>query len=240
MRTERNLERRDEAILHFLRHPRGHYVADRAAQLSGVPRSTLYDWRRNDVYVPDFQGTTPVSWSYRDLVYLRLLAWLRQIGMPRSAASEQVSEVKRLIATGRRIQKVRASQLTLVLDDDPNTQLGDQNLLPFDDLTALLNTFDLLDPISELRNDGRRRAWGPDLINPSPHTYISPWVLAGDPCIESTRIPTRAIYALREERSLATAQVVALYPGLSEAASDDAHRLERRLRGLDLPDPAAA
>src|SRR5829696_8281996 len=66
-----------DVVLHALRHPRGRYAADRAAQLSGIPRSTLYDWQRADVYVPDFAGGSPMAWSYRDLVFVRVLAWLR-------------------------------------------------------------------------------------------------------------------------------------------------------------------
>jgi hypothetical protein len=67
---------RDRAtlVLHSLRHARGQYKADRAAQLSGIPRSTLYDWQRSDVLVPDFAGASPMAWSYRDLVFVRVLA----------------------------------------------------------------------------------------------------------------------------------------------------------------------
>lgn len=37
-----------KALLYVLRHPRGVYPIERAAQLSGVPRSTLYDWRQDN------------------------------------------------------------------------------------------------------------------------------------------------------------------------------------------------
>jgi hypothetical protein len=40
-------------ISYALRHPRGRYTAERASQLSGIPRSTVYDWRREDVFEPD-------------------------------------------------------------------------------------------------------------------------------------------------------------------------------------------
>jgi uncharacterized protein (DUF433 family) len=72
------------------------------------------------------------------------------------------------------------------------------------------------------------------------HTSISPWVLAGDPCVRGTRIPTAAIRALREDRGLTFANIVELYPGLSTEAAEDADLLERRLRGLELPERAAA
>jgi hypothetical protein len=52
----------ERAVKYALLHPRGRYLADRASQLSGVPRSTLYDWRRESVYAPDFDHASPVAW----------------------------------------------------------------------------------------------------------------------------------------------------------------------------------
>ncbi|HEY8200560.1 MAG TPA: DUF433 domain-containing protein, partial [Actinomycetota bacterium] len=101
------------------------------------------------------------------------------------------------------------------------------------------STFDLLEPIDELSRRGHR-VWAPDLVTPSEHTFISPWILAGDPCIQGTRIPTSAVHALRGERGLSNADVVELYPGLTLEGAEDAYLLERRLRALDLPEPAAA
>ncbi|MGH9157523.1 MAG: hypothetical protein ACRD1K_17195 [Acidimicrobiales bacterium] len=36
-------------------------------------------------------------------------------------------------------------------------------------------------------------------------------MLAGDPCVDRTRIPTAAIHALREQRGLSNDGIVALY-----------------------------
>ena len=47
----------------------------------------LYEWRKEGIYVPDFDAADPTAWSYRDLVYVRLLGWLRNVGMPRPAAT---------------------------------------------------------------------------------------------------------------------------------------------------------
>lgn len=76
MSAERSSNERT-MIAYALRHPRGRYNADRTSQLSGVPKSTVYDWRRDGILVPDFTAANPSMWSYRDLVLLRLLAWLR-------------------------------------------------------------------------------------------------------------------------------------------------------------------
>jgi uncharacterized protein (DUF433 family) len=229
-----------KTVTYALRHPRGRYDNARTSQLSGIPSSTLYEWRRTAIYVPDFGDETPAAWSYRDLVYLRLLAWLRQGGMERHTAADHVGTVKAQVAAGREIQYLYADRRTLVVGEDRTSSVTGESLLPFDDLQGLLSTFDLVAPVSELGGKRLSRLWAPSLIRPSSFTFISPWVMAGDPCVERTRIPTASIHAVREQRGLASAEIVELYPGLTSEAADDAYLLERRLRGLELPDNAAA
>lgn len=231
-----------KTVMYALRHPRGRYVAERASQLSGVPKSTIYDWRREHVYLPDFHAASPVMWSYRDLVLLRLLAWLRQGGMPRPTAAEKVDSVKGQLSLGAEVRFISATHDAVVLDDGQGGSFHDDrdNLLPFDKFLELLSTFDLHEPIEELRSARGRPVWAPDLVTPSLHSFISPWVLAGDPCVERTRIPTATLHALSTERALPVDAIVELYPGLTAAAAEDAIGLERRLRGIDIPDRTAA
>lgn len=231
-----------KTVMYALRHPRGRYVAERASQLSGVPKSTIYDWRREGVYLPDFDAASPVMWSYRDLVLLRLLAWLRQRDMPRPTASEKVVSVKDRLSSGADFKYILATHGDVVLENDKGGRSPDDraNLLPFDNFLGLLATFDLHEPTKELRSERGGPLWAPNLVTPSPHSFISPWVLAGDPCVERTRIPTATLHALSTERALPVDAIVKLYPGLSSEAAQDAIDLERRLHGTDLPDRAAA
>lgn len=223
-------------VAYALRHPRGRYAIDRASQLSGVPKSTIYDWRRNAILVPDYVSANPVLWSYRDLVLLRLLAWLRQGGMPRPVAATKTQLVREQLTAGLDIRRVHATRSDVVLQGPDDEAVVDdrENLLPFTDFYELLSTFDLHEPIDELRSSSRPTVWAPHLVTPSEHSMISPFVLAGDPCIAHSRIPTAAIYALRSERALPVDAVVELYPGLSAASVEDATELEGRLRGARL------
>ncbi|HXH59107.1 hypothetical protein [Iamia sp.] len=77
-------------VLRALRYPRGRYSAERAHQLSAVPARTLHDWATAGVLVPDWFAAKPRGWSYRDVVYARLLAWLRSKHMDRTSASERL------------------------------------------------------------------------------------------------------------------------------------------------------
>jgi MerR HTH family regulatory protein len=58
--------------------PRGAYPADRAAALSGVPKSTLHYWARQEILVPSLSAEKVKLWSYADLMALRTIYWLRQ------------------------------------------------------------------------------------------------------------------------------------------------------------------
>ena len=213
-------------LLHSLRHARGRYPAERAAQLSGIPKSTLYDWQRHSVYVPDFAGGDPMAWSYRDLVFLRVLAWLRNdVKTPRPLAAERVRALKAHIGAGNDVHMLQADRATLAADGDSTSPLEGSSRL----FTDMLQSFNLTAAVEDF---GRHaRLWGPDLVNPSDHTHISPWVLGGDPCIKQSRIPTASIYSLCSERGLEIAEVIELYPGLKIDAAKDAFDLESRLRG---------
>src|SRR6266536_6691359 len=57
---------------------KGAYPAERAAALSGVPRSTVHYWAKNGILVPSVSPTKVKLWSYADLMGLRTIHWLRQ------------------------------------------------------------------------------------------------------------------------------------------------------------------
>ena len=225
MSTLTESERAD--IAYAFRHPRGKYTAERAAQLSGLPKSTVYDWARAEILVPDFPEPRSKFWSYRDLVFLRMLAWLRSEGIPRPEAAAAVAAVRvELAQPSTDIDTIRTDGRIVLIGADQYDRLTGQGVLPEVDL--LLSVFQILEPNEEL---GVRQLWGPDLVHPSEHTYISHWVMGGEPCIEGSRIPTSSLAALNEQRGLGIADIVELYPQLSTEAVADGLDLERRLSG---------
>jgi len=58
--------------------PTGAYTAERAAALSGVPRSTIHYWARKGVLAPAVSSERVKLWSYADLMAMRIIYWLRQ------------------------------------------------------------------------------------------------------------------------------------------------------------------
>jgi uncharacterized protein (DUF433 family) len=214
-----------DLVLQALRSPRGRYAADRAAQLSAVPSRTLHDWATSGILVPDWMNASPRGWSYRDILYARLLAWLRSKGMERARASGRVLAVRELMARAVIQPHLRSDGTVMLLEDESVDRFSGQQV--FDGLSELLDVFEMTEPIEGV---SRAELWGPSLVRPSRLTYISPWVLGGEPCVADSRVPTSAIYALRIERSLDTGRIHALYPELPEEAIEDAIELEGRLR----------
>jgi uncharacterized protein (DUF433 family) len=244
--AERSLIRR------ALRTPRGRYTAERASQLAGVPVRTLHDWATTGTLRPDGHGVRPRTWSYRDVVYARMLAWLRGKGMPRPQAAAQVARVRRLMAgpdrrdgsdggragegddgwsgdadggNGDLRAAVRSDGHVLLAGDEAVDPLSGQQV--FGELTSFLDAFDPTAPVAELAGGP---VWGPNLVRPSAHTALSPWVAGGEPCVAGTRVPTAVLYALHVERRLDVGAIAALYPGVGPDQVRDAVALERRLR----------
>ena len=185
---------------------------------------------------PDWNGLGPRGWSYRDLLYIRLLAWLRKQGMGLPGASATVRLIRQVL-TGHDIDpSIRSDGQHAFLGDESFDRFSGQQA--FEGLTRFLTTFDIAQPVHEV---SRSPMWGPGLVYPSTHTHISPWVLAGEPCVSRTRIPTTAIFALQEDRLLPSVGIRALYPQLTLEAIRDAINLEKTLRSkTPHPDAPAA
>lgn len=215
------------AIVRALRRPVGRYSYTRASQLSGVPTRTLHHWANIELFVPDFNSASPKGWSYRDLVLVRLFAWLRSLGMAPPSAGERVQAVRIGLASRKLDPTVplRAHKKGLLVEGEHFDRLNGEGVLPF--MVELLQAFDLTEPVDEIG-----RMWGPSLVRPSEYTAISPSVVAGEPFLLETRIPTATLFALHEEQGLGSGDIVDLYPGISTMQVDDALELEGRIRQL--------
>lgn len=209
-----------------LSHPVGRYDAHRASQLSGVPERTVWHWAQIGVVVPDYAGKAQMRWSYRDLVLLRLAAWLRSKNMAPQWVAERVTAVRRWLEDPESdFTHLRSQGQSMVVGDESIDRVSGELLIP--QVVKFLSVFDLF---ATLHAAGRRRVWGPDLLRPTTRVRIFPWVMAGEPCIERTRVPTSTLYAIHDERGLSPTRIAELYPRLSADDVVEAIDLESRLR----------
>ena len=213
----------------------GTYEARRAAALSGVPVSTVYDWARKEFIVPSVSRTREMLWSYADLMSLRIAYWLRhpkdagEDVLPASPMSEVRRAVDRVHRMGIDLWAVEQGRHKTPLRVDSEGHIwivGESEITSPHGQRSIEGTLDLLGPF---RYEGGVR--GPDLVIPRPHLRIVPGKLSGEPHLEHSRISTLTLAAL-SDRGLSVSAIADMYPGQSEEAISEAIELESDLGAI--------
>ena len=208
----------------------GAYTADRAAALSGVPRSTIHWWARNEILVPDVSSTKVKLWSYADLMSLRVIYWLRQ-----RKTTERGGDIPRtsMPAVRRALKALRALDLPLWQAEGPTLFVDGAGRIyvkkPQEDpqtLDGQLADGELLDLVAPFTTaEGTR---GPDLVKPRPELRIVPGKISGSPHVVHTRLETRALAALTVD-GFQVDGIQRLYPYVTTTQIEQALDLERQL-----------
>lgn len=213
----------------------GCYDATRAAALSGVPKSTVYDWARKEIVVPSISPEREKLWSYADLMTLRIISWLRHPKVADGArrpgstmhhvrqALEQLDERGLDLWDGStRVSPlyVDRSGTILIVTDESASEPGGQARMP--------EFLDLLAPFQTV--DGGA---GPDLRRPREHLRIVPGKCAGEPHLEGSRLTTLSVAALAR-RGYELEDLLRLYPDESSVSLAEAIDLEQTLGTLSL------
>lgn len=145
--------------------------------------------------------------------------------MAREHAAARVALIRERLAGDDVSPDAHSDGSVLLMGDESVDQYSGQQV--FDGIITLLDVFDVAQPIEGV---SMSKLWGPSLVRPSDHSYISPWVLNGEPCVAGSRISTSSIFSLSRDRSLGPDEITRLYPHLDRAAVVDAIALEARLR----------
>lgn len=211
----------------------GCYEARRAAALSGVPQSTVYDWARKGVVVPSISAEREKLWSYADLMALRIVSWLRHpkgvdADQRPAAAMQQVRlALQQLDERRLDLWDGRTGDTPLVVDRSGAILIHDgQSTVDLAGRARLRDVLDLLGPFQG--TDGGR---GPDLRRPRAHLRIVPGKCAGEPHVDGTRLTTTTIAALAG-RGYGLDDLVRLYPAESRESLAEAIDLEESLGTL--------
>jgi uncharacterized protein (DUF433 family) len=210
----------------------GCYDARRTAALSGVPRSTVYDWARKGVVAPSISPEREKLWSYADLMALRVVSWLRHpkgLGAderPASAMRHVREALVQLDEQGLDLWDGRAGASPLYVDPTGRIVIVTPDTAHDASGQGVLSDWlDLLGPFEG--TDGA----GPDLRRPREHLRIVPGKCAGEPHLDGSRLTTTTIAALAG-RGYSLDDVVRLYPDESRESLAEAIDLERSLGTL--------
>ena len=207
-------------MISALEYPFGQYTSRRASQLSGIPLKTIYNWRRKNYYKSDYGNEKPILYSYRDLVFLRAVAWCYHHAVAPPKAGRMIADLKALINASHHPAEVLVDP-TLHPDD---TRRNPRQVVSLWDLTGEC----------VMESSSHSHVIGCNLIFPSKHTYISPHVQNGDPCITETNITTLDIFALREKQKLSASDIAAICLDIEADAIEDAYKLEQRIREVGI------
>ena len=83
-------------------------------RLSGVPKSTVHYWARQEILVPSVSPERVKLWSYGDLMALRTIYWLRQTKQDSSGREVPRTAMK---AVRRALSEIAALKLDLWSED---------------------------------------------------------------------------------------------------------------------------
>lgn len=207
----------------------GCYPAHRAAALSGVPASTVYDWARKGIVVPSVSVEREKLWSYADLMTLRIVAWLRSPKIdgtvPRTPMSQVRAAFDRLAADGIDLwDDGRVPPVALLVDRSGQIVVRTQDTAT--EIAGQGRCVDTLDLLAPFQLD--HQIAGPDLRRPRPLLRIVPGKCSGEPHVQGTRITTTTLAALFA-RGYDLDAVAALYPDEPRDALDQALDLEQHL-----------
>src|SRR5215203_204141 len=208
----------------------GAYTAERAAALSGVPKSTVYYCARNGHLTPSV-SQSPLLWSYTDLLALRTIYWLRR---PKQAYDREVPATA-MAKVKRALQELRRLDLDFFEEDRPTVAVTVQgeiavnvDALPLHraedgqlierDLVNLVGPFEGLEGMK-----------GPDLAWPRPTVQILPRKISGAPHVAGTRLPTQSVFALAA-RGFDIDRLAKIYPFIDRQALRESVDLEEQLK----------
>ena len=208
----------------------GVYSADRAAALSGVPKSTIHYWARTGVLLPSVSPGKVHLWSFADLMGLRIISWLRRGKTTKDGVEVAASTMP---AVRRALAALDALELSVWTpgEGSPVVVSGDgavyiQGPTGLEHVSGQMADRDLLQPIAPFDLDGLR---GPDLVRPRPTLRIIPGKLGGSPHVADTRVETRALASLRQD-GMSVVGIAALFPHLTDLQIAEAIDLEDQLK----------
>jgi uncharacterized protein (DUF433 family) len=209
---------------------KGVYSADRAAALSGVPKSTVHYWARHEILVPSVSPDKVKLWSFADLMGLRIIAWLRR---KKTTSEGYEISATAMPAVRRALHHLAALDLRvwtpgvgspLVVSAEGEVYV--ESPAGLEHPSGQLAERELLRPIAPFDLGGLR---GPDLVAPRPTLRIVPGKLGGSPHVADTRVETRALASLRED-GMSVERIGALYPDLTAVQITEAIDLEDQLK----------
>ncbi|WJS92476.1 DUF433 domain-containing protein [Microbacterium testaceum] len=198
------------------------YTPALAAKLSGATPYQLNKWRTKGLLVPEVSPARPPVYSYRDLVALRAMVFIRA-----------KTSAQRLRAAWGKLDMVAVADHPSAYSFGTDgrgifVRLPDGTVLDLIDKPGhLLSEYTFEELFEEFENfRGQRVA---DLRRPARSLSIHPRTLGGYPVVEGTRVPFDTIAQLVDGDDVTTEDIPDMFPRVSARAAHDAVEFARSL-----------
>ena len=186
------------------------------ATLTGTTTRQLYSWRSKGVLIPEVQASSPALYSFRDLVAVRTVAFLR------SQVSFQ--KVRRAFENLRKLDYQDHPSTYRFGTDGKTIAIEDRNGMVVDlvDFKGQMLMFSLEEIFREFTNfDGNKVV---DFERPLPNLEVNPRRMGGWPTIAGTRVPYDAVSDLLADGFYSPADVNRFFPSVNADEAVDALR----------------
>lgn len=203
-----------------------------AAALSGASTGQLSYWRRNPpVLEPEYRTSNKVLYSYRDVVALRSLAYLR--GRNQLSLQKIRVSIRNLRDLGKtehlsQYKLVKSGNTVIVVDGDEAI-----DLLRQPGHTVIAELVDVFDEF-----EGRVGHVLP-LQRPLPGVAVNPEVLGGFPAIEGTRVGYDQVAGLMAD-NVSADEISRFFPSVTAEAARAAQEFAAYVGKFDDPIGRAA
>lgn len=181
-----------------------------AAALSGATVRQLRHWRRTSLIEAEYQTSTRVFYSYRDIVALRTFVYLRE-SLSLQKIRRAVEKLRDLGESEHLSQyrlEAHGNSVFLVKDDADVDLVAGQ--------TLLIRLSDVARPFETQHGQHVR-----DLEQPTEYVTVNPQIRGGHPVISGTRVPFDAVSSLVQD-GVPADQIKLFYPAVTTEAARSA------------------
>lgn len=201
------------------------YTPQLAVKLSGATPHQLAKWRNTGLLVPEVSANRPPLYSFRDLIALRAMVFLRA-----------KTSAQRLRAAWGKLDVVEVADhpSAYSFGTDGGAILVRTPKGTVLDLTAkpghIVTEFTFEELFDEFENFRGRRVV--NLERPAPGLTIHPRILGGFPVVEGTRVPYDTIAQLVDGVDVTPEDIPAMFPRVSVEAARDAVEFSRSVEAV--------
>ena len=198
------------------------FPVELASTLTGASVNTLRRWRRDGIFAPELSPMRPMLYSFRDLVALRSVCYLR--------SEVSLQKIRRALANLSEQDFTRhLSEYQFATDGKTVVLWTEDGFIDIVDKPCKFNVVTLVEIYRPFTNQAEKPVV--DFEKPRKRIEVAPGRLGGFPTIEGTRIPYDTVARLQQgPKAVRPEDVKRFFPGVTKGAALDALNFDEEVR----------